>query len=311
MILTVTMNASVDITYVMDELKTDAVNRVANVTKTAGGKGLNVTRVLKQVHADVTAAGLAGGCNGKFIQRELKRQGISSEFCEIASESRNNISIIHGKHCTEILERGEKVQKEELQRFCGQYERLLDNASTVVLSGSLPQGAAPDFYASLVKTALQKKRKVILDTSGDCLRESLHSVYKPFLIKPNEKELEELTGQKLRFQDKAAIKNVLSLELFWGIEYVVVSMGASGAIVKQGDVFYRVTVPRIDAVNPIGSGDSVIAGIALSFDRGEAAEEAIKRGMTFGVLNALEAAPGKLKLECYEDVISKVEVERF
>ena len=100
MILTVTMNASVDITYVMDELKTDGTNRVANVTKTAGGKGLNVTRVLKQVHADVTAAGLAGGCNGQFIQRELKRQGIPCEFCEITAESRNNISIIHVKHCT-------------------------------------------------------------------------------------------------------------------------------------------------------------------------------------------------------------------
>ena len=311
MILTVTMNASVDITYVMDELKTDGTNRVANVTKTAGGKGLNVTRVLKQVHADVTAAGLAGGCNGQFIQRELKRQGIPCEFCEITAESRNNISIIHGKHCTEILERGEKVQKEELQRFCKQYERLLDDAGTVVLSGSLPQGATSDFYAGLVQTALQKNRKVILDTSGDCLRESLHSVYKPFLIKPNEKELEELTGQKLYFQDEAAIKDVLSSELFQGIECVVVSLGASGAVVKQRDTFYRVSVPQIDAVNPIGSGDSVIAGMALSFDHGEAVEDAIKRGMAFGVLNALEAAPGKLKLECYEDVISKVEVERF
>ncbi|EEG49775.1 1-phosphofructokinase family hexose kinase, partial [Blautia hydrogenotrophica] len=252
-----------------------------------------------------------GGCNGQFIQRELKRQGIPCEFCEITAESRNNISIIHGKHCTEILERGEKVQKEELQRFCKQYERLLDDAGTVVLSGSLPQGATSDFYAGLVQTALQKNRKVILDTSGDCLRESLHSVYKPFLIKPNEKELEELTGQKLYFQDEAAIKNVLSSELFQGIECVVVSLGASGAVVKQRDTFYRVSVPQIDAVNPIGSGDSVIAGMALSFDHGEAVEDAIKRGMAFGVLNALEAAPGKLKLECYEDVISKVEVERF
>lgn len=162
-----------------------------------------------------------------------------------------------------------------------------------------------------MQTALQKNRKVILDTSGDCLRESLHSVYKPFLIKPNEKELEELTGQKLYFQDEAAIKNVLSSELFQGIECVVVSLGASGAVVKQRDTFYRVSVPQIDAVNPIGSGDSVIAGMALSFDHGEAVEDAIKRGMAFGVLNALEAAPGKLKLECYEDVISKVEVERF
>lgn len=310
MILTVTMNASVDITYVMNELKVDETNRVADIRKTAGGKGLNVTRVLNQVKADVMATGIIGGSTGQFICRQLKEQGIRYRFCEVSGESRNNISILHGNKFTEILEKGQRIEANELKEFLEIYCELLEKASTVVMSGSLPQGVPNYFYSQLVDIARKKGRRTILDTSGAYLKASLLPESRPFLIKPNEKELEELAGRRINLEDVEEVKEILFSPLFYGIEYIVVSLGAMGAIVKHGNEFWRVSVPRIKAVNPIGSGDSVIAGLALGFDYNEDMEHSIRKGMAFGVLNALESAPGQLKMENHADIVGKIRLCR-
>lgn len=302
MILTVTMNASVDITYIMNDFRLNETNRVDNIRKTAGGKGLNVTRVLAQTGAGVFASGLAGGTTGAFIERQLQSTGIPHQFFMTENESRNNISIISGGCYTEILEKGSPVSQAELEGFLHLYRKLLRDAGTVVLSGSLPAGVPDDFYGQLIQEAAQAGVRALLDTSGRYLKAGISSACKPFLIKPNEKEIGDLSGMPVNPGDPEQIMKTLLSPVFDGIPYVLVSLGKHGGVLRHEDTFWNITVPQIEAVNPIGSGDSVMAGIAGSLDQNDGMMDAIRRGMTFGVLNAMEPLPGKLNLQRYTEI---------
>ena len=152
MILTVTMNPSIDISYPLDVLQLDTVNRVAEVSKTAGGKGLNVTRVLSEIKDPVAATGLLGGRTGQFILDHLG-EGIEERFFEIAGDTRNCIAILHEGKQTEILEKGPTISEKEGQDFLDHYRHLVEQVEVVAISGSLPAGLPVDYYASLVKIA--------------------------------------------------------------------------------------------------------------------------------------------------------------
>ena len=154
MILTVTMNPSIDISYPLDELKIDTVNRVVDVTKTAGGKGLNVTRVLSEFGDSVVATGLIGGKLGEFLVENIDDK-VSKRFFSIQGETRNCIAILHGENQTEILEKGPEVQEKEGQDFLAHFKELLETVEVVAISGSLPAGLPVDYYASLVELANQ------------------------------------------------------------------------------------------------------------------------------------------------------------
>ena len=136
MILTVTMNPSIDISYPLDVLQLDTVNRVAEVSKTAGGKGLNVTRVLSEIKDPVAATGLLGGRTGQFILDHLG-EGIEERFFEIAGDTRNCIAILHEGKQTEILEKGPTISEKEGQGFLQHYRHLIDQVEVVAISGSL------------------------------------------------------------------------------------------------------------------------------------------------------------------------------
>ncbi|MFK4566333.1 hexose kinase [Enterococcus sp. UD-01] len=311
MILTVTMNASVDITYVLSEFQLGQTNRVATIEKTAGGKGLNVSRVLHQVKGQVCASGMLGGTTGEFIQNSLTEQGLEQHFYQIQQESRNNISIISGAEQTEILEAGPTVSEEEQQQFVALFKTLLGQVDTVVLSGSLPAGMKPSFYSWLVACAQEQGKQVLLDTSGAPLKESIEAPIKPTLIKPNEHELADLLGTTIDPDNLPDLKEKLAAPIFQRIPWLVVSLGAAGAIIKQGEEYYYAKVPKIQAVNAIGSGDSVIAGLALGLDLQEEPTAIIKRGMAYGVLNALEERPGYLKLAKLSEIIAQIEVSKI
>ncbi len=160
MILTVTMNPSVDISYALENLKINTVNRVSDVRKEAGGKGLNVSRVLKQADEDVLATGLVGGVLGTYIREHLDTLNIRHHFQPISMESRNCIAILHEGFQTEILESGPVVSASEQDNFLNLYSRLLDKADIVIISGSLPVGIPKYFYHELV-TLSQRKTKSI------------------------------------------------------------------------------------------------------------------------------------------------------
>lgn len=311
MILAVTMNPSVDISYPVDRFKFDDVNRVETVRKTAGGKGLNVARVISQMEDKVLATGVLGGTIGDYIVQELKESNIPNDFLRIEKESRNCIAILHDGMQTEILESGPTLSKEEGTAFLEKFECLLTTASLVTISGSLPKGLTTNFYRKMVEISCNKGKPVIVDSSGEELKQVLKHEKKPFAIKPNTAELSHLLG----FEAEAGnidMKQTLNHEIFKGIEWIVVSMGDKGAFVRHGDDYYQVTIPKIDVVNPVGSGDATVAGLAVALNRNQTVESVLKTAMTTGMLNAMEAVTGFVnirKLKKYYDCIKVKQID--
>lgn len=312
MILTVTMNPSIDMSYPMESLNIDTVNRVQNVSKVAGGKGLNVSRVLHQMGEDLIATGLLGGHFGEFIKSELDRQEVKHDFSSVDGQTRNSIAILHdnGKQ-TEILESGPTVSETEADAFLKKFDKLLEQCELVTMSGSLPSGLDQSFYSLLIEKANKKGVKVLLDTSGNTLIKSIESKNKPFLIKPNEEEITALIHDELNLEDIDSVKHQLSHEVFSGIEWIIISMGALGAIAKHHDTFYRVNIPKIKVVNPVGSGDSTIAGFAMGISHDHDPEIILKTGMTTGMLNTMEAMTGCVDPDKFDEYFSQVSVEKI
>ena len=287
MILTITLNPSVDIAYQLDTFHLDTVNRVEKVQKTAGGKGLNVTRVLKQLGEDVVATGFIGGEIGSYVKKQLTRNDIKNSFVEIGNETRNCIAVLHDGQQTEILEQGPTIQEHEALNFIEHLEIILNNVEVVVISGSLPKGLASNYYVEIVELCKQCDVAVVLDCSGEALKKVLESQQKPTVIKPNTEELSQLIGKNIT-DDIQELKSVLSGQLFQGIEWIVVSLGAKGAFAKHNDKFYRVKIPKINVVNPVGSGDSTVAGIAASLAHALPDVELLSNANDLGMLNAQE-----------------------
>ena len=308
MILTITLNPSVDIAYQLDTFHLDTVNRVENVQKTAGGKGLNVTRVLKQIGEDVVATGFIGGEIGSYVKKQLTRNDIKNSFVEIGSETRNCIAVLHDGKQTEILEQGPTIQEHEALNFIEHLEIILNNVDVVVISGSLPKGLANNYYVKIIELCKKCGVAVVLDCSGKALKNVLESQQKPTVIKPNTEELSQLIGKEVT-DDIQELKSVLSGQLFQGIDWIVVSLGAKGAFAKHKDKFYRVKIPKINVVNPVGSGDSTVAGIAAGLVHALPEAELLKKANVLGMLNAQEERTGYVNLENAESLYSQIEVE--
>lgn len=308
MILTITLNPSVDIAYQLDTFHLDTVNRVEKVQKTAGGKGLNVTRVLKQIGEDVVATGFIGGEIGSYVKKQLTRNDIKNSFVEIGNETRNCIAILHDGQQTEILEQGPTIQEHEALNFIEHLEIILNNVDVVAISGSLPKGLASNYYVKVIELCKKCGVAVVLDCSGEALKNVLESQQKPTVIKPNTEELSQLIGKNVT-DDIQELKAVLSGQLFQGIEWIVVSLGAKGAFAKHKDKFYRVKIPKINVVNPVGSGDSTVAGIAASLAHALPDVELLKNANVLGMLNAQEEQTGYVNLEHSEVLYSQIEVE--
>lgn len=309
MILTVTMNPSIDVSYPLEELNIDTVNRIEKVSKTAGGKGLNVSRVLSQLNAPLTATGVVGGKFGDYLTEQLDKDGIPHSFSKIDGETRSCIAILHEGKQTEILESGPEVTAEEQDAFVAHFEELMVNTDFITISGSLPKGINHDFYSLLINKATEADVKVLLDTSGATLKASLENTHKPFLIKPNETEIADLLGKEIHSNDE--LVEALEDKEFDGIEWIVVTLGADGAIVKHQKNYYRVDIPTIKVVNPVGSGDSTIAGLAYALSEGKSPEDVIKSGMVTGMLNTLEEKTGFINVDNFETLFKQIKVEKI
>lgn len=310
-VLTITMNPSVDISYPLDHLKIDTVNRVKEVSKTAGGKGLNVTRVLKQLDVPVTASGIIGGTIGQYILNQLDENNVDHAFMKINQESRNCIAILHDDgDQTEILESGPSLTEDDEESFLEHFEDQVSGFSLVTISGSLPQGLSTALYTKMVKVAAKHNVPVILDSSNEALRLALEADVKPFMIKPNQDEIAQLIGKEV--EDLDDLKEKLATEeIFQDIPWVVVSLGSKGCFVKHLDKFFKVNIPKIHAVNPVGSGDSTVAGLAAGIVKHESPEDVMKRAMTVGILNTLQEKTGYIDINQYKDYFEKVNVVNY
>ncbi|WP_297404499.1 1-phosphofructokinase [uncultured Cetobacterium sp.] len=308
MILTVTLNPAVDTRYEINEFKLGEVFRSENGRKTPGGKGLNVAKVLKILGEDVLTTGYLGGVNGKWIEDELNRNQIKTSFEKISGETRVCLAILSKNNQTEILESGPVISCEEKANFINRFIKLIENVNIICCSGSLPKGLDKDFYKEIVKICKERDKKIILDTSGESLLLSIES--KPFLIKPNKDELESILNMKLK-DENSIVGGGKKLQAM-GAENVMISLGKDGCLFIGEKDIYKVRIPKgIVALNPIGSGDSSVAGFAYALEREKSIVDCLKYSMACGISNAMNLETGFVSEKEIKEILEKINIEQL
>ena len=308
MILTITANPSVDMSYQLDSFNIDGVTRTDKVIKHAGGKGIHVGYVLHELGKGVIHSGFVGGKLGEFIEEGLKEKGQESRFIKIKEPTRNCLAILHEGKQTEILEAGPTISQAERDEFINKLDEISADCSVISMSGSLPKGLDSSFYKEIIAYGKSHDKFVAVDTSGKTLKDVVNAEIKPDLIKPNETEVADLLGEEIT---KDNIKEALKKAPLSEIEYVIVSLGKDGAVVKAGDRVFKASVPEVKAINPVGSGDSSLAGAIFAIDQGKSAEEVIKTSMTCGLLNVLTEEIAHIEIEKFDKYYEQILVEEI
>lgn len=309
MILTVTLNAAIDKRYVVEGFQTGEVNRVKECAYVPGGKGLNVSKPAAIYGAEVVATGFVGGHAGNYIEDALKPFGIKSAFYHVEAESRSCVNIWDEvNHVqTEFLEPGFTLTEADFQGFEEKFRELVKQADVVSMSGSVPKGLDGTAYQRLVKIVKEAGKKVILDTSGKLLEMGIEAC--PTMIKPNIDEIRMLTGKKCdNMEDIISAAKAIHEK---GVEIVAVSLGGDGAFVVCASGIFRARVPKIDAVNTVGCGDSMIAGFALGISEGLPMEEILRKASAISAASAMREETGFFVKEDMEMILPKVQIEKL
>ncbi len=296
MVLTVTLNPAVDKTCYINELLLGQVNRLQEVMSIAGGKGVNVTKVLRQFECPVVAMGFIGGYTGKLIQDRLMEMGAECHFTHIEQATRVSTNILADNgYVTEVLEPGPTISEEEMRRFLSEYKRQLQRVKMVVLSGSIPKGVPENIYETLTVLAKEAGCKVFLDTSGEALKMGVKAV--PYFLKPNKRELEYLVGRKL--SSTQDIKEQVQALLNSGVEKVVVSLGAKGFLYGDKEGIIEQKPVKVKAVNTVACGDCLVASFCMSEADGMKRKTAVYRAVALASANAATTISAQIPMELY------------
>jgi len=302
MIYTVTLNPAVDKTIETDDFTVGALNRVRSARLDAGGKGINVSKVIASLGGSSIAMGILAGSAGEFIKSYLDERGIKNDFIFVPGETRTNLKIIdrNSQKNTEINESGPCVNEGELERL---KRKLLDQVTTgsiVIFSGSVPANTDKDIYYRWIKAVRQKGAKAILDADGELLKRGIEAG--PYLVKPNIFELEHLAGTVMADERQTAefARHLLEKQ---GLEMIVVSMGEKGSLFINRTVTLLVHGIKVDVKSTVGAGDSMVAAMAYSIDRGLDFEKMVKLAAAAAAANVTTEGTQSADM----DVISELE----
>lgn len=283
MIKTITLNPAVDKTVEIDNFKTGEVNRISSLRVDAGGKGINVSKVIKKLEEESIALGIVGGNTGNFIVDYLKQEGIQSDFVRIDEDTRTNLKIVDkiNHSNTDINELGPLVSKSTLKKI---EDKLICSCSSndiVVLSGSVPIGVDKAIYANWITKLKRNGVKTILDADGELLKEGIKAC--PNIVKPNIVELEGLFNEKFNSLDDvvSAAREILK----YGVELVMVSMGGEGALYVSSDEVVKAHGIKVEVISTVGAGDSVVAALAVAIHRKYSFKDTVKLSMACGTAN--------------------------
>lgn len=303
MILTVTLNTALDITYRVRELRPHGSHRVSEVTERPGGKGLNVARVLAALGHEVTVTGFTGGATGRVVQDRLAgTPGVLDALVPVAGPTRRTIAVVDELtgDTTQLNEPGPTVTSAEWSAFQDAYEALLGGGvSAVALCGSLPPGLPVGAYAGLIRTARASGVPVLLDTSGEPLRRGVAA--RPDIVKPNADELAELTGshEPLRATRDARRR---------GARTVVASLGVKGLLAATPEGDWHATPPTRVPGNPTGAGDSAVAGLLSGLVERLPWPDRLARAVALSAATVLAPVAGEFDRSAYEELLGRVAV---
>lgn len=301
MILTVTLNTALDITYRTPALTPHTTNRVAEVSERPGGKGVNVARVLSALGHETVVTGFAGGRTGDAVRELLAAEGPSDALVAIEGTTRRTVAVVDEAtgDTTQLNEPGPTVTSAEWATFLTSYEGLVARADAVALCGSLPPGIHVGAYAELVRAARAAGLPVLLDTSGEPLRRGIAA--RPDLVKPNADELAQLTGSR---EPVRATRDARRR----GGRAVIASLGAAGLFAATPDGAWRATPPRTVRGNPTGAGDSAVAGLLSGLVERLPWPERLARAVALATATVLAPAAGEFDREAYADLLRQIDV---
>lgn len=309
MIYTLTLNPAVDRELTVPAMEFDSVLRASEVRVDFGGKGFNVSRLLKGMNEASTAVGFLGGNAGELLQKGLQSLGIGTDFVWVAEETRTNISIVTPSHdhYIKVNEKGPRVDEAKQKELLDKIDALAKPGDWWVLAGSLPPGMGNDFYARIVNVLNKHESRAILDTSGESLKYGCAE--KPFLVKPNAEEAHALTG--LPMESPAEIATAAAEIRRIGAQNVVVSMGKAGALLHTPEGTWLTHSPRIQEKNPIGAGDSMVGGLVWALTQGIPVKEALGWGVASGAATASLPGTEVGTRPLIEELYSQVWYERL
>lgn len=307
MITTITLNPAIDKTITIEDFRIDKVNRVSSSRLDAGGKGINVSKVIHSLGGKSKAIGILAGISGNFIKNYLSSKNIENNFVFIEGETRTNIKIVDKvkKTNTDINENGSFVSDEVLNDVYSKFIEDINQKSLIVFSGSVPHNVDKGIYGLWIKKSKEKGAKTILDADGELLKKGLESG--PYLVKPNIFELESLFGEKTQ-----CLNDVVKLAeriLDYGVHIVVVSLGKDGALFVRRDKTIFAHGIKVKVNSTVGAGDSMVAALALAIDREYDFEKAIKLSVACGTASVMTSGTQVANLDDIMKIENLVEIE--
>ena len=305
MIYTVTLNPSIDYVIKVDKLTTGNINRVNEEHVYPGGKGINVTRILKSLDNDNIALGFVSGFTGDYIINSLQELNLKSDFIKVKQGfTRINVKV-KSEEETEINGQGPKISEEELNQFYKVIDKLVDG-DILILSGSIPSCLDERLYESIMKKVEDRDIKVIVDATKNLLLNVLK--YKPFLIKPNNHELAEMFNVELNSTEDVVFYARKLKEK--GAQNVLISMGKDGALlVTENDEVFASSVAKGEVINSVGAGDSMVAGFIAGYLKSNSYEEALRLGAASGGATAFSS--DLATREFIDKLVDEIKIEKI
>ena len=310
MIYTVTLNPALDKTVEVSSLTLNAVNRITAMRTDPGGKGINVSKVVKKLGGRSIATGILGGKTGQTILAALDSAGIETQFLFAEGETRTNLKIIDpvAHTNTDINEPGLTVSAEVLDALLQKLLEMLTPGDIVVLSGSLPKGCPVDIYRAWTQECTAHGAKVILDADGRQLAAGLEG--KTYMIKPNHHELAALLGKKMDTPQELA-QAARSLMEQYSIKKVVVSMGGDGALYLTADETIHAEGLKVPVGSTVGAGDSVVAALAFAEENGMSLAEAARLSTATGAANVMCSGTQAAEYDTIRELLPRVVLHKL
>ena len=305
MIYTVTLNPALDRAIVVERLMEDDTTRVLEEKFYAAGKGIDVSRVIRELGGESVALGFAGGYDGLHLEGLLINAGVMTDFTKISHETRTNIILkerASGRQFV-ISAAGPEVDAIEIGQF---YQHILQipGMAYLVISGSIPKGVTPNLYGQIILAGKKKGAFIFLDADGEALKQSL--AYQPTGIKPNLFELSRLAGRDLS-GDVEILKACEEVHEK-GIPYILVSRGKKGLILSTGEHKIKAVAPPVAVESTVGAGDSAVAGFVMAHSQGKDLTECIRLACAAGTATAETPGTELCHRSGVEKILPKVQI---
>jgi 1-phosphofructokinase family hexose kinase len=308
MMITITPNPAIDRTLTISRIEIGGIHRTTHSLIAAGGKGLNVARVVKQLGSEVLAMGLVGGHSGRWLAELAAAEGIAGAWTWIEGEIRTCTMVVsEGNDATVLNENGPTITPAEWEQLIADVLRYVPTHETVALCGSLPPGTPASAPADLIERVQTNGGRVWVDTSGSTLRMALSA--RPYGVKINRYEASQIVGKMVTtVQEAIHVATTLKQQ---GIAEVVITLGAEGAVMVNKGGMYHAILPSVPIVSTVGSGDAFLGGLLVTIEQGHPSDVALRYATAAGTANAMSVGGGVVEMRKVEELMEGMTITKI